>query len=157
MTDHGQITARRSAPSSARLEEAINHLSLGIVIFDEKREVVFCNERYREMYGLSPEQVKPGTPTSELIRHRLGLGLKAYRAYTAVVQAENFIRTTGGNWFMVVDVEGYVAASRTSIRAAIQRLLYINVLESEKEGRYTKYRLKESYLERQRSKEAAYN
>ena len=76
MTDHGQITARRSAPSSARLEEAINHLSLGIVIFDEKREVVFCNERYREMYGLSPEQVKPGTPTSELIRHRLDLGLR---------------------------------------------------------------------------------
>ena len=61
---------------SARLEEAINHLSLGIVIFDEKREVVFCNKRYTEMYGLSPEQVKPGTPTSELIRHRLNLGLK---------------------------------------------------------------------------------
>src|SRR5437016_10066109 len=76
MTDHVQITAPRSAHSSARLEEAINHLSLGIVIFDEKREVVFCNERYREMYGLSPEQVKPGTPTSELIRHRLDLGLK---------------------------------------------------------------------------------
>src|SRR5258705_1217091 len=76
MTDHGQITAPRSAPLNARLEEAINHLSLGIVIFDEKREVVFCNERYREMYGLSPEQVKPGTPTSELIRHRLDLGLQ---------------------------------------------------------------------------------
>ena len=76
MTDHGQITAPRSAHMSARLEEAINHLSLGIVIFDEKREVVFCNERYREMYGLSPEQVKPGTPTSELIQHRLDLGLK---------------------------------------------------------------------------------
>ncbi len=76
MTDHGRITAPRSAPLSARLEEAINHLSLGIVIFDEKREVVFCNERYREMYALSPEQVKPGTPTSELIQHRLDLGLK---------------------------------------------------------------------------------
>jgi diguanylate cyclase (GGDEF)-like protein len=75
MTDHGH-TAPRSAPLSARLEEAINHLSLGIVIFDEKREVVFCNERYREMYALSPEQVKLGTPTSELIRHRLDLGLK---------------------------------------------------------------------------------
>jgi diguanylate cyclase (GGDEF)-like protein len=76
MTDHGQITAPRSAHLSARLEEAINHLSLGIVIFDEKREVIFCNGRYREMYGLSPEQVKPGTPTTELIRHRLDLGLK---------------------------------------------------------------------------------
>src|SRR5829696_7600071 len=76
MTDHGQITAPRSAHLSARLEEAINHLSLGIVIFDEKRELIFCNGRYREMYRLSPEQVKPGTPTRELIRHRLSLGLK---------------------------------------------------------------------------------
>ena len=61
---------------SERLEEAINQLSLGIVVFNEKRQVVFCNKRYMEMYGLSPEQVKPGTPTSELIRHRLKLGLK---------------------------------------------------------------------------------
>src|SRR4029077_20544696 len=76
MTDHSQISASRAAQFSARFEEAINKLSLGIVVFDEKREVVFCNERYREMYGLSPEEVKPGTPTRELIRHRLNLGLK---------------------------------------------------------------------------------
>ena len=75
MTDGGHIIAPQPAPI-ARLEEAIHHLSLGIVIFDDKREVVFCNARYRDMYGLSPEQVKPGTPTSELIRHRLKLGLK---------------------------------------------------------------------------------
>src|SRR6202521_2308368 len=58
------------------LEEAINNLSLGLIVFDSKREVVFCNKRYTEIYGLSPEQVKPGTPTSELIQHRLNLGLK---------------------------------------------------------------------------------
>ncbi len=80
MTDHGQETAPLSAQSSARFEEAINNLSLGIVVFDEKREVVFCNERYREMYGLSAEEVKPGTPTRELIRHRLNLGLKVQTA-----------------------------------------------------------------------------
>ena len=87
MTDHGQITAPRSAHLSARLEEAINHLSLGIVIFDEKREVIFCNGRYREMYGLSPEQVKPGTPTTELIRHRLDLGLKVQVAPDDYIRA----------------------------------------------------------------------
>src|SRR6266487_1089953 len=90
MTDHGHITAPRSAPLSARLEEAINHLSLGIVIFDEKREVVFCNERYREMYALSPEQAKPGTPTHELIRHRLNLGLKVQ------VAVDDYIRERVG-------------------------------------------------------------
>jgi diguanylate cyclase (GGDEF)-like protein len=77
MTDRDQLTVDPEPTSlSARLEEAINSLSLGIVIFDNKREVVFCNKRYMTMYGLSPEQVKPGTPTSELIQHRLDLGLK---------------------------------------------------------------------------------
>jgi diguanylate cyclase (GGDEF)-like protein len=57
-------------------EEAIDRLSLGVVIFDAKRDVVFCNKRYMEIYGLSAEQVMPGTPIRELIRHRLNLGLK---------------------------------------------------------------------------------
>ncbi|MEH2531383.1 diguanylate cyclase (GGDEF)-like protein/PAS domain S-box-containing protein [Bradyrhizobium sp. AZCC 1588] len=90
MTDHVQISAPRSAHLSARLEDAINHMSLGIVVFDEKREVVFCNRRYREMYGLSPEQVKPGTPTQELIRHRLKLGLKVQ------VAVDDYIRERVG-------------------------------------------------------------
>jgi diguanylate cyclase (GGDEF)-like protein len=75
---------------SARLEEAINHLSLGIVIFSEKREVIFCNKRYTDMYGLTAEQVKPGTPTSELIRHRLKLGLKVS------VTADDYVRARVG-------------------------------------------------------------
>jgi diguanylate cyclase (GGDEF)-like protein len=58
------------------LEEAIDNLSLGLIVFDNKREVVFCNRRYMEIYGLSPEQVRPGTPVSNLIQHRLNLGLK---------------------------------------------------------------------------------
>jgi diguanylate cyclase (GGDEF)-like protein len=87
MTDHGQVTAPRSAQLSARFEEAINNLSLGIVVFDEKREVVFCNARYQEMYGLSPEQVAPGTPTRELIQHRLKLGLKVQVAPDDYIRA----------------------------------------------------------------------
>jgi diguanylate cyclase (GGDEF)-like protein len=77
MTDRGQFPIDlEAAHASANLEEAFDHLSLGVVIFNAKREVVFCNKRYMEMYGLSPALVKPGTPTSELIRHRLNLGLK---------------------------------------------------------------------------------
>jgi len=79
MTDTSQVaTASASAPADPvrLLEDAFNNLSLGIVVFDHKREVVFCNQRYLEIYGLSPEQVRPGTPTSDLIRHRLKLGLR---------------------------------------------------------------------------------
>ena len=77
MTDRNQPTADRGPASvQARLQEAIDNLSLGIVIFDANRRVVFCNRRYMHMYGFTPEQVKPGTPTSALIRHRLNIGLK---------------------------------------------------------------------------------
>jgi diguanylate cyclase (GGDEF)-like protein len=60
------------------LEQAINNLSLGLIIYDAKREVVFCNRRYMEIYGLSAERVKPGTPIGEMIQHRLNLGLKIH-------------------------------------------------------------------------------
>jgi len=54
---------------------ATNNLSLGIILFDRDRKVIFCNPRYREMYALSAEQVRPGTPVRNLIEHRLKLGL----------------------------------------------------------------------------------
>ena len=64
------------AHRSSLLEESINKLSLGLIIFDKKWKVIFSNKRYMEIYLLSPEQVKPGTPVRELIQHRLNLGLK---------------------------------------------------------------------------------
>src|SRR6187549_2495747 len=73
------------------LEHAINSLRLGLIIFDSKCEVVFCNQRYTDIYGLSSEQVKPGTPISELIRHRLNLGLKA------LSKPEDYIRERFAN------------------------------------------------------------
>jgi diguanylate cyclase (GGDEF)-like protein len=77
MTEIGETTIESVPADPERLfEDAFNHLSLGVVIFNGKREVVFCNTRYREIYGLSAEQVKPGTPAHELIRHLINLGLK---------------------------------------------------------------------------------
>jgi diguanylate cyclase (GGDEF)-like protein len=65
------------APPSWLLEKAINNLSLGLVIFDRQRRVVFCNKRYMDIYRLSSEQVLPGTPLSKLIQRRLDMGHKA--------------------------------------------------------------------------------
>jgi len=90
MTDRNQPAGPEPANLQARLEEAIDNLSLGIVIFDANRRVVFCNRRYMEMYGLAPDQVKPGTPTSALIQHRLNIGLKVR------VAPEQYIRERVG-------------------------------------------------------------
>ena len=40
-----------------------------------------------EIYRLPPEQVRPGTPITELIRHRLNLGLKIHAAPDEYIRA----------------------------------------------------------------------
>jgi diguanylate cyclase (GGDEF)-like protein len=73
------------------LEQAFNNLSLGLIICDQKFEVMFCNKRYMEIYGLSPEQVKPGTPVRELIQHRFNLGFKV------LSKPDEYVRKRNGN------------------------------------------------------------
>lgn len=70
--------AALSAPAQdahALFDEAMNNLPHGVVVFDKDRRILFCNKRYREIYRLSSESVKPGTHVEKLIRHRLSLGL----------------------------------------------------------------------------------
>src|SRR5882757_4580681 len=87
----GPTASLKPADSTSLFEEALHNLSLGFIIFDNKREVVFCNRRYREIYHLAPEQVKPGTPISDLIQHRLNLGLKI------LSKPDEYIRQRVGN------------------------------------------------------------
>ncbi len=46
----------------------------GLAMYDSQMRLVMCNKRYAEMYGLSPEQVKPGTTLREILEHRLARG-----------------------------------------------------------------------------------
>ncbi|MEA2794063.1 MAG: hypothetical protein QOI87_1443 [Bradyrhizobium sp.] len=77
MVDSAERTGNPNpAPQPSLLEQAVDNLSLALIIFDSNAKVVFCNKRYMEIYGLAAERVKPGTPISDLIQHRLDLGFK---------------------------------------------------------------------------------
>jgi diguanylate cyclase (GGDEF)-like protein len=92
MVDSIERTADPEPAHPGRLlAEAIDNMSLGLVVFDGRYEVVFCNARYIEIYGLSPEQVKPGTPVGELIRRRMNLGIKVRP------QLDDYFRECAGN------------------------------------------------------------
>jgi diguanylate cyclase (GGDEF)-like protein len=92
MTDTcGSASDPGTADLKRLIEEAFDNFTLGVVVFSSKRQVVFCNRRYLEIYGLTAEQVKPGTPTSDLIRHRLKLGLKVLQ------EPEEYIRERVNN------------------------------------------------------------
>ena len=46
-------------------------MSQGVLMFDADTRLVFCNQSYVEMYGLSPEIAKPGCALRDLLEHRM--------------------------------------------------------------------------------------
>jgi diguanylate cyclase (GGDEF)-like protein len=58
-----------------RLDTAVENMTQGLTLFDRFRRLVVCNQRYIEMYGLSPDIVKPGCHLRDLIAHRNEVGL----------------------------------------------------------------------------------
>src|SRR6478736_9095704 len=56
------------------LQTVLNNMSQGVLMFDSETRLTFCNQRYLELYGLSPGIVKPGCRLIDLIRHRIELG-----------------------------------------------------------------------------------
>jgi diguanylate cyclase (GGDEF)-like protein len=57
-----------------RLDAALNNMSQGLGMFDAEGRVVVCNNRFARMYGLSPEQVRPGTTLREIVERRIANG-----------------------------------------------------------------------------------
>jgi diguanylate cyclase (GGDEF)-like protein/PAS domain S-box-containing protein len=58
-----------------RFDAALNNMSQGLCMLDSSLHVIVCNRRYIEMYGLSPEIVKPGVSMREIMEHSCDLGI----------------------------------------------------------------------------------
>src|SRR5271167_3571889 len=56
------------------LNTVLSNMSQGVLMFDADARLVFCNQRYIEMYGLSPDVVVPGCGVRELLEHRKAVG-----------------------------------------------------------------------------------
>jgi diguanylate cyclase (GGDEF)-like protein len=60
--------------ANAKVDAALNNMSQGLVMFDSSARLVVSNQRYLEMYGLSPEIVRPGASLREMLDHRVATG-----------------------------------------------------------------------------------
>jgi diguanylate cyclase (GGDEF)-like protein len=69
-----QNSERRLALEKERLDTAINNMTQGLLLYDSDARIVLCNQRYLEMYDLSPDVVKPGCHFRDLIAHRKETG-----------------------------------------------------------------------------------
>ena len=65
---------RRVGDQSALLVTALNNMSQGIVMFDAADRLLVYNNRYLEMYDLSPDVVKTGATLTDIIRYRISKG-----------------------------------------------------------------------------------
>ena len=64
------ISFHRMRTRYRRVVTAYDHMSQALVMFDEKERLVVHNKRYIEIYGLSPDVVRPGASFREVLRHR---------------------------------------------------------------------------------------
>src|SRR5262245_31177610 len=60
-----------------QLDAALNNMVQGLAMFDADARIVIANDAYAGLYGLTPEQVRPGTPLREVVGHRVANGLYA--------------------------------------------------------------------------------
>ena len=67
--------AQRKLPEKTQhLDTAINNMTQGLLLFDSSGHLVICNQRYIDMFDVSPDVVKPGCHLRDLILHRQQLG-----------------------------------------------------------------------------------
>ncbi|MEN2978112.1 PAS domain-containing sensor histidine kinase [Tistrella bauzanensis] len=70
------------------LDEALDAMSAGLVLFDAEDRLVFCNSRYREFYGVPMHLTRPGTAFVDMLREeidsgRIDVGLTEREAWIA--------------------------------------------------------------------------
>ena len=74
----GIARAERAATDEGRerqlLDMILNNMSQGVLMFDADMRLVFCNQGYVEMYGMSPEMVGAGHTLRDLINHGVATG-----------------------------------------------------------------------------------
>ena len=55
-------------------DTALNNMVQGLCMFDENQTLIVVNRRYLEMYGFSPEVVKPGIKLPEIMKYSVSIG-----------------------------------------------------------------------------------
>ncbi|AMN38688.1 bifunctional diguanylate cyclase/phosphodiesterase [Rhodoplanes sp. Z2-YC6860] len=65
---------QRLERTNLRLNATIANMPHGVCMFDADKKLVLCNDLYRTMYGLLPEQVPPGTSLRNVLEARIAAG-----------------------------------------------------------------------------------
>ena len=65
---------RHIREQKAQLDIALDNMSQGLVMFDAAGRLVVSNDRYRQIYNLPSDLVKPGCSVLDLLKYRAAIG-----------------------------------------------------------------------------------
>jgi diguanylate cyclase (GGDEF)-like protein/PAS domain S-box-containing protein len=103
---------------NGRFDAALNNMTQGLAMFDAETRLVVCNERFRTMYGLSTEDVRPGRTLRDIV-------------------SSDPDRSAGGIDALVADIMGMVAKPHSSVREFVHpsgRIFMITLTPMENGG-----------------------
>ena len=66
---------RELEAANFQIDTALNNLPQGVLMFDAEGRLMLFNQRYIDMYGMSPEIVVPGCSLRDLVAHRQSLSV----------------------------------------------------------------------------------
>lgn len=69
-----ELKSRELEQTNRRFDIALSNMPNGLCMWDRDQRLVISNNRYREMYGLAPEQVRPGVSLREVLETHLANG-----------------------------------------------------------------------------------
>jgi len=72
---------------SQQLDAALNNMSQGLTMFNDRKRLIISNRQYSELYKLTPEQTKPGTPFHAILDARVAAGQVPEDAATFVTKS----------------------------------------------------------------------
>ncbi|MGZ5804867.1 MAG: bifunctional diguanylate cyclase/phosphodiesterase [Xanthobacteraceae bacterium] len=67
----GAIMDRRLSEKNSQLGTALDHMNHGLMMFDQERRVILCNQRYIELYRLPAGAIKAGMSLRDVVNARL--------------------------------------------------------------------------------------
>ena len=66
VTEH-HVLARQTDEANLRLKNAVENISESFVLWDAHDRLVLCNEKYKEVFGLSADAVRSGVPYEDVV------------------------------------------------------------------------------------------
>jgi diguanylate cyclase (GGDEF)-like protein/PAS domain S-box-containing protein len=86
------------ARQAALFNAAVENMPQGLCMFDASQRLIVCNERYSAMYGLRPEQTRPGTSLTSILEARIAAGNSPENVETYIEQRLAEVRRTDAHY-----------------------------------------------------------